>query len=68
MKNVKARGIVVGETLYGDNSKILKVFTRDYGIISIMSKGCKKPKSALHEASNKLVYATFNISYNEYIF
>ena len=65
MKNVKARGIVVGETLYGDNSKILKVFTRDYGIISIMSKGCKKPKSALHEASNKLVLADFNISYKE---
>ena len=65
MKNVKARGIVVGETLYGDNSKILKVFTRDYGIISIMSKGCKKPKSPLHEASNKLVLADFNISYKE---
>jgi DNA repair protein RecO (recombination protein O) len=65
MKNVKARGIIIGETPYGDSSKILKVFTRDYGIISIMSKGCKKPKSALHEASNKLVYADFNISYKE---
>ena len=64
-KSLKVNGIVVGETLYGDSSKILKVYTRDLGIISLMSKGCKKPKSALHEASNKLVYATFNISYNE---
>ena len=65
MQNIKVKGIVVGETLYSDNSKILKVFTRDLGIISLMSKGCKKPKSALHEASNKLVYAEFNISYKE---
>jgi len=65
MKNVKVNGIVIGETLYGDNSKILKVFTRDLGIISIMSKGCKKPKSALHEVSNKMVLACFNISYKE---
>lgn len=65
MNNVKVKGIVVGETPYSDNSKILKVFTRDLGIISLMSKGCKKPKSTLHEASNKLVYANFNISYKE---
>ena len=65
MNNIKTRGIVIGETPYADNSKILKVFTRDYGILSIMSKGCKKPKSALHEASNKLVLADFNISYKE---
>ena len=65
MKSIKVNGIVIGETPYMDNSKILKVFTRDLGIISIMSKGCKKPKSALHEVSNKLVLATFNISYKE---
>ena len=65
MKSVKVNGIVIGETPYGDNSKILKVFTRDLGIISIMSKGCKKPKSGLHEASNKLVLASWNISYKE---
>jgi len=42
---VKIEGIVVGETLYSESSKILKVFTPKYGIISVMSKGCRKPKS-----------------------
>ncbi len=64
-KSIKIEGIVVGETLYGESSKILKIFTRDYGMISVMAKGAKKPKSPLHESSNKLVYASFDISYKE---
>ena len=64
-KSISVKGIVVGESVYGDSSKILKVFTKELGIISIMSRGCKKTKSALHEASNKLVYAVFNINYKE---
>ena len=64
-KSISVKGIVIGETLYGDSSKILKVYTRDLGIISIMSRGCKKTKSARHEASNKLVYASWNINYKE---
>ena len=64
-KSISVKGIVVGESVYGDSSKILKVFTKELGVISIMSRGCKKTKSALHEASNKLVYATFNINYKE---
>jgi len=62
---VKIEGIVVGETLYSESSKILKVFTPKYGIISVMSKGCRKPKSIFREASNKLIYANFDISYKE---
>jgi len=65
MNSISTKGIVIGEMPYQENSKILKVFTRDLGIISIISKGCKKPKSSLHEASNKLVLANFNISYKE---
>jgi len=59
----KVEGIVIGETLFGESSKILKVFTKKYGIISIMSKGCRKPKSNFREISNKLIYAEFDIKY-----
>lgn len=61
----KVEGIVIGETLFGESSKILKVFTKEYGVVSIMSKGCRKPKSVFREASNKLIYANFDIKYKE---
>ena len=63
MKLIKVEGIVVGEQSYLETSKILKVFTKELGIISILSKGCKKPKSDLKEGSNKLIRGMFNISY-----
>ena len=65
MKLVKIKGVVVGEQVYSESSKILKIFTKEYGIISVMSKGCRKIKSIFHEASNTLVYANFDISYKE---
>ena len=65
MKMIKIEGIIVGEQNYSESSKILKIFTKDLGIISVLSKGCKKPKSSLREGSNKLIYANFDISYKE---
>lgn len=65
MKIIKREGIVVGEQNYSESSKILKIFTKELGIISVLSKGCKKPKSNLKEASNKLILAIFDISYKE---
>lgn len=61
----KVEGIVIGEILYGEASKILKIFTKKYGIISVMSKGCRKTKSTLKTASTKLSYALFDIKYKE---
>ena len=61
----KVEGLVVGETPYSESSKILSVLTRKYGLISILSKGCRKPKSKLREASSKLSLALFNINYRE---
>lgn len=61
----KIEGVVIGETLFGESSKILKVFTRKYGIVSLMSKGCRRPKSVFKEVSNKLMYASFDIKYKE---
>ena len=65
MKIIKTEGIVIGEQSYGESSKILKIFTKDLGVISVLSKGCKKPKSALREVSSKLVYAKYDISYKD---
>jgi len=65
MEIKKAEGIVIGETNYSESSKILKVFTKDYGLISIMSKGCRNLKSKLRGISGKLVYANFQFYYKE---
>ena len=65
MKIIKIEGIVIGEQNYGESSKILKILTKDMGIISTISKGSRKPKSPLHEGSNKLIYGIFDISYKE---
>ena len=57
-------GVVVSETPYSENSKILNILTID-GIIGVISKGCKNLKSPLRTISSKLTYANFTIYYNE---
>ena len=64
MELKKIEGIIIGETLYSESSKILKIFTKD-GLLSVMSKGCRKPKSKLRETSTKLTYASFDIYYKK---
>lgn len=61
----KVEGIVVGERSYSETSKILDVFTKKYGIIGVLSKGCKKMKSPLRSVSEKLTYGDFHIFYKE---
>lgn len=58
-------GIVVSESDYSETSKILKVLTPKYGVISVLSKGCKRLKSDLRSVSTKLTYGNFNIIYKE---
>jgi DNA repair protein RecO (recombination protein O) len=65
MEIIKVEGIIVGETNYSESSKILKIFTKDYGMISVMSKGCRNLKSKLRGISTKMVYADFQIYYKE---
>ena len=65
MKIVKTEGIIVGEINYSESSKILKILTKDYGLISVMSKGCRNIKSKLRGVSGKLVYGNFNLYYKE---
>lgn len=63
LKDVK--GIVLKERDYGESSKILDVFTKEYGIIGVISKGSKKMKSNLSGVSTRLTYGVFHIYYKE---
>ena len=57
MAEIKSiEGIIIGDTNYSESSKILNVFTKEYGIIGIMSKGCRRLKSNLRVVSQKLSY------------
>ncbi len=61
----KVEGIIVSETNYGESSKILNVITKEYGLISIISKGCRNLKSSLRSVSSKLTYGSFVIYYKQ---
>lgn len=61
----KVEGIVISETNYSESSKILNIFTKEYGKIGVLSKGCRKMKSPLRAVSAKLIYGSFHIYYKE---
>ena len=63
MKIESIEGLVLSETNYSESSKILNVLTDKYGLIGIMSKGCRNMKSKLRGVSRKLIYGTFHIYY-----
>ena len=60
----KLEGIVVSEITYEENSKIIKIFTKE-GIISIIAKGAKKLKSPFFSSTSKFTYGIYNIIYKE---
>ena len=62
---ITVEGIVLNETNYSETSKILNILTKEYGYISVMSKGSRTMKSKLRGISMKLVYANFTINYRE---
>ena len=65
MKIEKVIGIVISDTNYSESSKILTVYTKEYGKIGVISKGCRNLKSHLRSVSNKLTYGYFNIYYKD---
>lgn len=58
---IKTEGIVLKETKYQETSKILSVYTKKLGKISVMAKGANRPKSIL--IANTQIF-----SQNEYQF
>lgn len=58
---IKAEGIVIKTMDYGEESKIVTIFTKDHGKISLMARGAKKTRSRISSV-------TQIFSYGEYIF
>lgn len=56
---IKTEGIVLKETKFQETSKILSIYTKKMGKISVMAQGANRPKS-------KLLANTQPFSYNEY--
>lgn len=56
---LRTEGIVLNETRYRDTSKILNIYTKKLGKISVMARGAYNPKS-------KLIPYTQAFAYNEY--
>lgn len=65
MEIVKVTGIVISENSYSETSKLLNIFTKEYGIIGVLAKGAKRLKSPLRSVTSKLTYANFQISYKK---
>lgn len=45
MAAIKSPGLILRKTPYSETSLILKVYTRESGLITLMAKGAKRPKS-----------------------
>jgi len=61
----EVEGIVIDEKAYSETSKLLYIITKQHGLISVISKGCKNIKSPLRNISTRLTYANFIIHYKE---
>ncbi len=65
MEVIQVEGIVIKDIAYSETSKILTILTKDYGLLSVMSKGCRSMKSKLRGVSGKLTYGIFYITYKK---
>lgn len=61
----EVEGFILSETPYSETSKIINVFTKEYGVIGVMCKGAKSLKSRLRASTLKYTYAKFNIYYKK---
>lgn len=58
-------GIVISEVAYGETSKIINIFAKEYGIVGIICKGAKSMKSRLRAVTTRFTYGTFNVYYKK---
>ncbi len=61
----EVEGFILTETPYKESSKILNVFTKKYGLIGIIAKGAKRPKSIFRSTAMRFTYGVFNIYYKK---
>ena len=61
---LKTDGIILNEIRYKETSKILNVYTKNHGRISIMAQGAYRPKSSLIASSQTFSLSEFNLQRN----
>ena len=61
----EVEGIILKETPYKEHSKIIQILTKEYGLISVVAKGVKSPKSKLRALSIRYTYGIFQVNYKE---
>lgn len=57
----KVEGFILSEVSYGETSKVINLFTREYGLIGVMCKGVKSLKSRLRALTMRFTYGFFYI-------
>ncbi|MFC2130448.1 DNA repair protein RecO [Bacteroidota bacterium] len=55
---VKTEGIVLNSRKHGETSKIISLFTKDYGKISVIAKGARKSKNKFGSSLDPLSYCS----------
>ncbi len=59
MANIKLNGIVIAENNLGDYDKMLTILTPNYGKISCVAKGARRPQSALLAGTQLFCFAEY---------
>ena len=67
MANLKINGIVIAENNMGDYDKMLTVLTPNFGKISCVAKGARRPQSALLAGTQLLLWRIYDVQRNKYI-
>ena len=65
MSEIKVMGIVTRHADYKDSDRILSLFTERYGMLTVSSRGCRRPNSPLLSSSEMFVYGEFVLFENK---
>ena len=61
MDTIKAQGLIIKQSDYGEGHRLLFIFTEEYGIIKAVSYGAGRMKSAKAAATQLLTWGTFEL-------
>lgn len=61
MSLIKARGIIIREVFVGESDKIITIFAKDLGKISVRARGARKSKSKFLAGTQLFTYSDFII-------
>lgn len=56
-RHIKTNGIVLKESPLGENGKLLVIFTKNYGKMTVAAKGVKKPGSSMVQLAQLFAYS-----------